>query len=230
MLITKTKSTVELLAPKPELPTFLNRYTTLPILLDILTNSHISLLSPETWEDRNDAYFLEQYRKKSKLSTVLAVCFSTCRETFHHWKVFSSGNAGVCIEFNGRKLLQSFPASGGFLRDFVEYHLIKDFKSKRPELNRWPFLKRKPFKDESEYRIIYESRDETLRAKPVEIDLASVRKITLSPWLNESVAKSVVGVIKAIDGCWDMDIRPSSLLENRRWREAIDADGKAGVK
>lgn len=203
------------------MPSFLNRYTTLPIVLDMLTNSHITLLNPETWEDRNDAYFLEQYRKRSKLDTVLAVCLSACRETFHHWKVFSSGNAGVCIEFNARKLLRAFPTDEGFLSDFVEYHLIKDFKGKRPELKRWPFLKRKPFADEREFRIIYESRGEALRAKPIKIDLLSVQKITLSPWLNEIVANSVVKVINRIEGCSDMDVRPSSLLENRRWRDSI---------
>ena len=78
----------------------LNRYTTLPILLDMLQQKHITLLSPETWEDWNDAYYLEQYRQASKLHSVLAVCFSACGETFHHWRVFSSGLSGVCIEFD----------------------------------------------------------------------------------------------------------------------------------
>ncbi len=84
----------------PSKAAILNRYTTLPILLDILHKKHIMLLSPETWEDRNDAYYLERYRLKSKFRSVLAICFSLHRETFHHWRVFSNGSSGVCIEFD----------------------------------------------------------------------------------------------------------------------------------
>jgi len=109
---------------------FLNRYTSLPIALDMLSNSHITLLSPDTWEDRNDAYYLEQYGIRSKLGSVLAACFSTCRETFHHWKVFSNGSAGVCIEFNTNKLLKAFPAKDGFVTGNVCYRLLRDVKDK----------------------------------------------------------------------------------------------------
>jgi len=83
---------------------FLNRYTSLPIALDVLAKKHITLLSPETWEDRNDAYYLERYRDERKLRSLLAICFSLHRETFHHWRVFSSGSSGVCIEFDKEKL------------------------------------------------------------------------------------------------------------------------------
>jgi hypothetical protein len=52
-------------------PPILNRYTTLPSLLDILHKKHITLLSPDTWEDRNDAYYLERYQLESKFRSVL---------------------------------------------------------------------------------------------------------------------------------------------------------------
>jgi hypothetical protein len=38
---------------------FLNRYTSLPILLDALNHKRMTLLSPESWEDRNDSYYIE---------------------------------------------------------------------------------------------------------------------------------------------------------------------------
>jgi hypothetical protein len=200
---------------------FLNRYTSLPIALDMLSNSHITLLSPETWEDRNDAYYLEQYKAKRKLATVLVVCFSTCRETFHHWKVFSGGSAGVCIEFNRVKLLKSFRGNSSFVTGKVEYCLIGDLKKTQPVPAKWPFLKRIAFRDEEEFRILFRDTTEALRSKAIKIDLGSVQKITLSPWLPRSVATSVVAVIKGLDGCSKMDVRPSSLLDNRGWREAI---------
>ena len=41
-------------------PLFLNRYSSLPIALDVLYKKQITLLSPETLEDRNDAHYLER--------------------------------------------------------------------------------------------------------------------------------------------------------------------------
>ena len=197
------------------------RYTTLPILLDMLQKKHITLLSPETWEDRNDAYYLEQYRQESKLRSVLAVCFSAGGETFHYWRVFSSGSSGVRIEFDKARLLHSFADLNGFRHQSVSYRLIQDVEKKKPETSSWPFLKRKAFKDEQEYRIIFESATEDLRAKSVPIDLASIRSVTLSPWLPSAVAPAVRMVIGCIDGCTNIKLRNSSLLENAKWRSAI---------
>ena len=48
----------------PKTAPILNRYTSLPIALDILVRHRVTLLSPETWEDRNDAFYLERYREE----------------------------------------------------------------------------------------------------------------------------------------------------------------------
>jgi hypothetical protein len=113
---------------EPSKPAILNRYTTLPILLDILQQKHITLLSPATWEDWNDAYYLERYKQESKLRTVLAACFSERGETFHHWRVFSNGSSGVCIEFDKRSLLKSFAGRDGFRHQAVNYRFIEVVK------------------------------------------------------------------------------------------------------
>ena len=202
-------------------PTILNRYTTIPILLDILHMKHLTLLSPETWEDRNDAYYLERYQQESKLSNVLAICFSLRGETFHHWRVFSSGSSGVCIEFDKDRLLQCFADKKGFRHQPVDYRLIGDLKKNRPQLKSWPFLKRAPFKDEREYRIIFENRTDKVRSKSIPIDLSSIRLITLSPWLPSSVVPAVTTAIGRIDGCANIKVRPSSLIDNADWRTAI---------
>lgn len=200
----------------------LNRYTTLPVLLDMLQRKEITLLSPETWEDRNDAYYLERYRHEKSLASVLSVCFSARGETFHHWRVFSSGSSGVRIEFDKKGLLDSFAGLDGFRHQAVSYRLIQTLEKSKPDLSSWPFLKRKAFKDEEEYRIIFESATEHVRSKSVSIDLASIRLVTLSPWLPAQIAPAIMTVIKCIDGCGNIDLRPSSLIENARWRAAID--------
>ena len=209
------------LTPRPSATHgILNRYTTLPILLDILHKRHITLLSPETWEDRNDAYYLERYQKESKLRSVLAICFSLHRETFHHWRVFSSGSSGVCIEFDKGGLLQRVVGKG-FRHQAVDYRWISDLKKQRPQLRSWPFLKRKPFEDEREYRIVFETSTDNVRSKSIPIDFSLIRRITLSPWLPSSLAPAVITVVKRIDGCSSISVGPSSLIDNAEWRAAI---------
>ena len=200
----------------------LNRYTSLPIALDILYEKRLTLLSPDTWEDRNDAHYLERYRDENDLNSVLAICFSLGNETYHPWRVFSSGSSGVCIEFDKDKLLPSFPAKKGFKHKQVHYHSIKGLQKKSPKSNLWPFLKRIAFKDEKEYRITFESTTEDLRAKSISIDLTSIRKVRLSPWLPEEVAGSIISVIKKIHGCAQLNVIRSSLIDNARWRKLID--------
>jgi hypothetical protein len=206
----------------PDAVPILNRFTSLPIALDVLYKKRIILLSPETWEDRNDAYYLERYRAEMKLSSLLAICFSLRSETFHHWRVFSSGLAGVCIEFDKSKLLQSITTKEGFRHEKVSYHWIGDLKKKKPRPESWPFLKRKPFEDEREYRITFESKTASLRERPIPIDLSFVRKVTLSPWLSGVVADSVIRTIKTIGGCAHLDVSLSSLINNAGWRAIID--------
>lgn len=80
------------------------RYTDLPALIHILTNRTLTLLDPSFWDDKNDSYFLATYKEKKELQSVLALCFTKESETYHHWRVFSSGASGACINFNPEQL------------------------------------------------------------------------------------------------------------------------------
>ena len=200
----------------------LNRYTTLPIALDMLAKKRMTLLSPETWEDWNDAYYLERYRQELRFRSVLAICFSMSSETFHHWRIFSHGVSGVCIEFNKVMLLQSLNGTEGFRSSDVTYNYIPRLDGNPPDIEKWPFMKRHPFKAEEEFRIIYESKKESIRFKHVDLDLSAIKRVTLSPWLPEPVAESVINLIKSIDGCGHLNVNRSSLLDNATWRNWID--------
>lgn len=121
----------------------------------------------------------------------------------------------MCLEFDKEKLLLSFAGKTGFRNDEVTYRLVDEVEKDTPRLATWPFLKRKAFEDVGEFRIIYESKTEDLSSKHVQIDLAAVCKVTLSPWLPESVAESVTDIIKGIEGCEGIRVNRSSLINNR---------------
>jgi len=104
----------------------------------------------------------------------------------------------------------------------VSYRWIGELQKAKPPLESWPFLKRRPFEDEGEYRITFESKTENLRTKPIGIELSAIRKITLSPWLPAAVGKSVISIIKKIDGCAKLDVSRSSLIDNAGWRAIVD--------
>lgn len=83
-----------------------NRYTDLTALIDILSKKRMVLLDPSSWDDKNDVYFMKSYQEKKKINTLLALCFTTKYETYHHWSVFAPNNSGVCIRYK-RDALQN---------------------------------------------------------------------------------------------------------------------------
>lgn len=186
----------------------------------MLWRQEFTLLPPQSWEDRNDAYYLERYQEEQKLGSVLAVCFSTRRETFHHWRVFSHGSSGVCVKFDREELLESLNGKPAFRHGMVEYRRVDEIEDHRPKVADWPFLKRLPYKDESEYRVIYESSQEELSIR-LPIDLTSIKRITLSPWMPKAVAESVTGLIGKIPDCSGIHVMRSTLVENTRWKNVI---------
>jgi hypothetical protein len=92
----------------------------------------------------------------------------------------------------------------------------------KPPVDDWPFIKRIPFEDEGEFRFVYENADFLEQSKEIHFALNCVNKITLSPWMPESVANTVTHVIKSIHGCGNLKINRSRLIENARWRAAIE--------
>ncbi|MDO8544588.1 MAG: hypothetical protein Q7S40_29455 [Opitutaceae bacterium] len=211
-------------------PKFLNRYTTLPILIDMLWRKQITLLSPNSWEDRNDAHYLERYQEEKELGSVLALCFSTKRETFHHWRVFSHGSGGVCIEFDAEEFLAGLRGKPEFRFGPVEYSRIDEIERTPPKVERWPFLKRLPFADEAEFRVICESPTVAELSRPLDFDIESVKRVTLGPWMPQPVAESVTALIETIEDCSGIYVHRSSLIENGRWKKAIKGPTRRRIR
>ena len=198
------------------------RYTHLAATIHLLREEKITLLNPASWDDKNDAYYMDRFRRCRNARTVLALCFAEGYERYHHWKVFASGANGVCIRFDKERLLSSLPSSGTIIRGSVKYVPVQKITEKDLTEANLPFVKRSPYKDEKEYRIVYVDVDQTIDSKDFEISLGSVQQITLSPWMPEQLADAVKGFLQPICRPHRIQISHSNLVNSERWKEAAN--------
>jgi hypothetical protein len=200
---------------------FLKRYTNLPAAIYVLARRHITLVDPETWDDSNDSHYLRLYRDSMGLKSVLALCFTQASETYHHWRVFSSGPSGVCIEFHRDALIKALEGYDVRFSD-VRYRTLKAMHHKRPSIDQLPFIKRQAFRDDHEFRIVSTSVDKRRSTLDLRIPLSCINRITLSPWLLKRVADEVKWDLRAIHGCDHLSITRSTLVDNEEWKEIGD--------
>lgn len=196
------------------------RYTNLTATLHILWNRSLTFLSPETWDDKNDAFFMSEYKRLVKIKTLLAICFAERTETYHHWQVFSRGSDGVCIEFNKEKLLSAFNDVAGVHHGSVRYEFLKNIRDMNDvNVERLPFMKRWPYGDEGEYRAVYVSKTQKKALQDVPIAIDSIERITLSPWLAPTLVPAVVETLKSLPGCSRLKVYRSTLIDNPQWKK-----------
>ncbi len=198
------------------------RYTNLAAAIHMLRHKTITLLNPDTWDDWNDAYFMAEYKRQKGAASVLALCFAECDETYHHWRVFSHGTDGVCIEFDRKRLLSMFAGDSLVRHGYVKYRLIDTLNRTGIKMEDLPFLKRRGYRDEKEYRVIFVDDNNVIHSQEYEIDLAWIIKIVLSPWIPIRLGMSVRDNLKEIDGCSHLPIGRSTLINSDQWRKLAD--------
>lgn len=200
-------------------PKALRRYTELPFLVDYLSSGELFLPSPKTWDDRNDSYYLEQYAKLENVDETYALCLTGASETYHHWRVFSSGSSGVCIDFNIDKFKAACGEVPNLISDFVNYKKITELQNQYPDKNELPFLKRHPFRDEIEYRLFIASNEPVNGGVRIPMPLDAINYIHISPWLHDNVADKVKKLLKSIEDCQNIKMYKSTLIENQKWKK-----------
>jgi hypothetical protein len=190
----------------------------------MLRSRKLRLLLPDTWHDENDKEYLRAYRRRSKFRSVLALCFAEGTETFHHWRVFTSGSDGVRVHFRRIPLINAVGDQPGVTYRDVDYRRVDDFDGRNPPIEDLPFLKRHPFRDEREFRLVYSSKQGGLKSKDFDLPLSCITRITLSPWLPEPLVEDVKATIKFAlsdnpDGETGKHIRiyRSKLVEYDKW-------------
>ena len=151
--------------------TILRRYTDLPAVLHLLHERQITLLDPTTWDDTNDSHYLNIYKQKRNLATVLALCFTQAPETYHHWRIFAPGSSGVCVCFKRTILLSSVKNQPGLSHRDVRYLKMSEMREKTAKIAELTFLKRYAFHPEEEFRFVYESTTNSHRSLGLTIPL-----------------------------------------------------------
>jgi Protein of unknown function (DUF2971) len=196
------------------------RYTNLAATIHLLKDKSITLLNPATWDDKNDAYFMAEYKRYKEAKSVLALCFAETNETYHHWRVFSNGPDGVCIEFYKDKLLSTFEGDQQIVSGYVQYKWLKDIKMmKSVKVDELPFLKRYPYEEEHEYRVVYVDTEDAKEYQDYAIEIEWIKRITLSPWISQTLTGSVRHTLRSIEGCSGLKIRRSTLVGNDNWKK-----------
>lgn len=200
---------------------FVRRYTTLSSALDSLTNRRLVLLNPKTWDDTNDVDFMEFYRQHTEANSVLALCCAQATETYHHWRVFTQGMEGVCLEFRKDALLEHISAYPEITAQSVEYLLVRELAQLGPEnADKLPFVKRDGYSDEREWRIVATLYDKALHNFEISITLDAINRLILNPWLPPVLGDNLRNIIRKIPGCEQIKIDSSRLTNSSRWKEA----------
>jgi hypothetical protein len=199
---------------------FLWRYTELPFLIHLLKAKRLTLISPCSWDDTNDSFYIETYRKRKKLKTILALCFTETRETYHHWKVFSGTTSGVSIAFYKSRLV-SWAKAHGLRCESVKYYNAKELSEKKANIDNMPFTKRKAYKDENEFRLLYENDELECTVREFEIEpVIVIKRIRINPWLPIPIVASVRDTIRSIEGCESLEVYRTTLVDNLQWKKA----------
>lgn len=207
------------MTPSRKPPKYLRRYTDLPALIYLLKKRALTLLNPDTWDDKNDSWYLQLYREKARLSTLLALCFSESDETYHHWKVFAPGPSGVCVTFNREILKSAAMAHSDLIFRKVKYLRLNEHREMPISKIDLLSLKRRAFADEREVRLLFKSKEERLDSYDIGIPITAIDRIILSPWLHQSLAADIRETIQNIKGCKTLRVHRSTLIGNQEWRK-----------
>ena len=193
-----------------------SRYTTLPVLLDLLKRKRLVLLEPTSWEDKNDSEILLEYMRRKKIKKLFALCFSFGDETIHHWRTFADGISGCCIELDAEKLISNLRRLRSIRYGRVTYRKIKDLKDGTIDVDKIPFTKRWPYRCEQEFRIIWEG-DTEKACFEIDIDLRMINKITISQRMPDQVYSTIREYLRDAFSDPDKRINRSTLYQNRTW-------------
>lgn len=217
---------------------YLYHYLSLNHLISILKNRQLCFCNPEYWDDKNDACFAKLAMPKGKAIGV--ICFTKTRETCTHWKAFASKGIGVKISFLQNELLDSLKKNiekdEKILDSSIVYKARKNIlKTNDTEIDKsfMPlFLKKSAYNNEKEYRVacivnarVCEDFGKVIRR--IEMPLSCISRITISPYVQKSVACDIIKLLKAyiesvkVDSeSLNIEVKHSTMMYDQKWQMA----------
>jgi hypothetical protein len=220
----------KLLAPAPEL----RRYTDVLNLLEIVRTRRLPLSVPDFWQDSTDRLCLQVYADRFRLQgegdrSIFALCMTQTSETSHHWQLYASHSHGVCIVFDRAKLCAAIEEaarrSPSIRHGQVEYLDYSDMKEACDcDPDKLPFVKRKEFADEREYRVIAVSGSELFDGEfSIPIPLSAINRIVLGYRMPTHLSQGLSDLVRSFRGCRDLVVRQSTFMDNGKWRRGLNA-------
>ena len=164
------------------------------------------------WKDISERASIEAYERLRSLKrhSLRLTCFTQAPETYHHWNMYA--REGLCFVFR-REQVKKQAASVRIRCQSMSYTKIASLKDASSES--WPFLKRLPYQDEQEYRLISDAGNNSIQLTP-----DSVERIYLSPWLSANQENEVRDMVREryrdANGC-AIKVSKTTILENEQW-------------
>jgi len=158
---------------------------------------------------------MSKYRESIGAGSIYALCFTHNSETVHHWSAFAGGSAGCCLEFSPDRLFSILDAYDNVSHGKVEYISMPGIGDVKPE--NLPFVKRRPFAPEKEYRIIATSSAQQRPAFDIDIDINVIRRITISNKIPNVVYQSIKESLMELAPEYKGKIYHSTLYNNPVW-------------
>ena len=191
---------------------YLRRYVSSEDGLAYLRAGSIALGEYAHWKDISERASLEAYEDLKSLTrnSLRLACFTQAPETYHHWNLYA--RKGLCFILR-REQVEEQASQVGIRCQSVEYTKVASLKD--TNLESWPFLKRLPYQDEQEYRLISDAGDNSIQLTP-----DSVERIYLSPWLSAKQENEVRDMVRGrysdANGC-AIKVSKTTILENEQW-------------
>lgn len=135
---------------------------------------------------------------------------------------------GVRIKFDRSQLIEAIGKHRGVRFgdvDYITHARLKALASVRKgtdPIPRLPFIKRYGFRDESEFRIVYESKTRSVSTQSIPIPISCINRIIFSYKLNYGDYRAIRSELRLMDGCQGLDIRRSNLTESKTWQHAAE--------
>jgi hypothetical protein len=101
----------------------------------------------------------------------------------------------------------------------VIYRTLMQIQKEPPTVNDLPFLKRKAYEHEAEFRLLYSTKRKSVPFKNFVLPIDITDGVYLNPWLPIATFNAIKDVIQKIEGCEELEVMRATIIENKEWQD-----------